>query len=88
MAQKSLLILVKEIESRIDNHKVTENHIIKKTNNTYLNILCQIPGISNKTALVIIDKYPTLPNLLKNLSVLDIKLNKNVLDNLKNTFDE
>ena len=44
---------------------------VKKDNITPENIgeimLCQIPGISNVTALAIMEKYKTLPNLIKAL---------------------
>ena len=46
---------------------------VKKDNITPDNIgeimLCQIPGISSVTALAIMDKYKTIPNLIKELEV-------------------
>jgi hypothetical protein len=44
---------------------------VKKDNITPDNIgeimLCQIPGISSVTALVVMEKYKTIPNLIKEL---------------------
>ena len=46
---------------------------VKKENITPENIgeimLCQIPGISSVTALTIMEKYQTLPNLIKELEI-------------------
>ena len=46
---------------------------IKKDNITLDNIgeimLCQIPGISSVTALAIMEKYKTIPNLIKELEI-------------------
>lgn len=46
---------------------------VKKDNITQDNIgeimLCQIPGISSVTALAIMDKYKTIPNLIKELEL-------------------
>lgn len=54
---------------------------IKKDNITIENIgeimLCQIPGISSVTALAIMNKYKTLPNLIK-----ELELNNNDMNNL------
>jgi ERCC4-type nuclease len=57
---------------------------VKKENITPENIgeimLCQIPGISSVTAIAILEKYQTLPNLIK-----EIELNPNCLDNTTST---
>jgi crossover junction endonuclease MUS81 len=54
---------------------------IKKENITTSNIgeimLCQIPGVSAVTSLAIMEKYKTLPNLIK-----EIEANKTCLDNI------
>ena len=54
---------------------------IKKENVTIDNIgeimLCQIPGVSSVTALAIMEKFKTLPNLIK-----EIEINKDCLDNI------
>ena len=46
---------------------------VKKDNITPENIgeimLCQIPGISSVTALAIIDKFKTIPDLIKQLEI-------------------
>jgi ERCC4-type nuclease len=46
-------------------------------NETYINILCQVPGISKKTALAIAEKYPSLNSLYEENNKLnnDEKLN-------------
>ena len=50
-----------------------ENKVDQKNNITPDNIgeimLCQIPGISSVTALAIMEKYQTLPNLIKELEL-------------------
>ena len=43
-------------------------------------MLCQIPGISSVTALAIMEKYKTLPNLIKEISKNLPKSNVNILD--------
>jgi ERCC4-type nuclease len=57
---------------------------VKKENITCDNIdeimLCQIPGISSVSALAIMDKYKTLPNLLK-----DLEQNNECLKNVSYT---
>jgi len=57
---------------------------VKKENITPDNIgeimLCQIPGISSVTALSIMDKFKTLPNLLK-----ELEKDENCLKNISNT---
>ena len=46
---------------------------VKKDNITPENIgeimLCQIPGISSVTALAVMEKYKTIPNLIKELEI-------------------
>jgi hypothetical protein len=46
---------------------------VKKDNITPDNIgeimLCQIPGISSVTSLAVMEKYKTIPNLIKELEV-------------------
>ena len=57
---------------------------VKKENITPDNIgeimLCQIPGISSVTALSIMDKFKTLPNLLK-----ELEKDENCLKDISNT---
>ena len=57
---------------------------VKKENITPDNIgeimLCQIPGISSVTALAIMEKYKTLPNLIK-----EIELNNDCLKDITST---
>ena len=57
---------------------------VKKENITPDNIgeimLCQIPGISSVTALAIMEKYKTLPNLIK-----EIELNNDCLRDITST---
>jgi len=57
---------------------------IKKENVTTENIgeimLCQIPGVSSVTALAIMEKFKTLPNLIKEMDI-----NKDCLDNISYT---
>jgi ERCC4-type nuclease len=57
---------------------------IKKENITTENIgeimLCQIPGVSSVTALAIIGKFKTLPNLIK-----EMEISKDCLDNISYT---
>ena len=43
-------------------------------------MLCQIPGISSVTALSIMEKYKTLPNLIK-----EIELNNDCLRDITST---
>jgi crossover junction endonuclease MUS81 len=57
---------------------------IKKENITTENIgeimLCQIPGVSSVTALAIMDKFKTFPNLIK-----EMEISKDCLDNISYT---
>ena len=57
---------------------------VKKDNITPDNIgeimLCQIPGISSVTALAVMDKYKTIPNLIK-----EIELNNDCMKDLSYT---
>jgi ERCC4-type nuclease len=84
-----------EVES-IDNNESTEKNEssekdyvsvikkVKKDNITVNNIgeiiLCQIPGISSVTALAIMDKFKTIPNLIK-----EVDANVDCLQNISYT---
>ena len=67
-----------EINSNGDLYLTEKDYVnvvkkIKKDNITQDNVgeimLCQIPGVSSITALAIMEKYKTLPNLIKELEL-------------------
>ena len=53
---------------------IPEEQIVKETVSTpeefFLRALCQLPGVSKKTAKAITLKYPTLPNFIEQLAVV------------------
>jgi ERCC4-type nuclease len=75
--QQQQPILEQEQEQQIEEHTekdyVSVIKKVKKENITPDNIgeimLCQIPGISSVTALTIMEKFKTLPNLIKELDI-------------------
>ncbi len=75
--QQQQPILEQEQERQIEEHTekdyVSVIKKVKKENITPDNIgeimLCQIPGISSVTALTIMEKFKTLPNLIKELDI-------------------
>jgi ERCC4-type nuclease len=70
------------LEKTEDNNYVSVVKRVKKENITEENIgelmLCQIPGVSDVTALAIMTKYKTIPELISNL-----KENKQCLDDIR-----
>ena len=65
-------------EDNEDNHSSDKNYVsvikkVKKENITPDNIgeimLCQIPGISSVTAIAIMEKYKSIPNLIRELEI-------------------
>jgi ERCC4-type nuclease len=98
---------INKINEINENKVLDKNYVnvvkkIKKDNITPDNIgeimLCQIPGISSITALAVMEKYKTIPNLIKELeidcnSMKDLsyinskgqvrKINKTIIDNIK-----
>ena len=72
-----------------EDEKAEDNYVsvvkrVKKENITEDNIgelmLCQIPGVSDVTALAIMSKYKTIPDLISNL-----KENKQCLEDIRST---
>jgi hypothetical protein len=75
---------IEECNEASDKDYVNVVKKVKKENITPDNIgeimLCQIPGISSVTALSIMDKFKTLPNLLK-----ELEKDENCLKDISNT---
>jgi ERCC4-type nuclease len=82
--QKNEYIEIEECNEVSDKDYVNVVKKVKKENITPDNIaeimLCQIPGISSITALSIMDKFKTLPNLLK-----ELEKDENCLKDISNT---
>jgi ERCC4-type nuclease len=74
----------KSDESSAEDNYVSVVKRVKKENITEDNIgelmLCQIPGVSDVTALAIMSKYKTIPELISNL-----KENKQCLEDIRTT---
>jgi ERCC4-type nuclease len=76
--------LIKMDESATEDNYVSVVKRVKKENITEDNIgelmLCQIPGVSDVTALAIMSKYKTIPELISNL-----KENNQCLEDIRTT---
>ena len=77
-------VIQSEEEKPAEDNYVSVVKRVKKENITEDNIgelmLCQIPGVSDVTALAIMTKYKTIPELISNL-----KENKQCLDDIRST---
>jgi ERCC4-type nuclease len=75
---------IKREESSTEDNYVSVVKRVKRENITEDNIgelmLCQIPGVSDVTALAIMSKYKTIPELISNL-----KENKQCLEDIRTT---
>jgi ERCC4-type nuclease len=82
--EKNGCLEIEECDKQCDKDYVNVIKKVKKENITPDNIgeimLCQIPGISSVTALSIMDKFKTLPNLLK-----ELEKDENCLKEISNT---
>lgn len=76
--------LIKSEDEKTEDNYVSVVKRVKKENITEDNIgelmLCQIPGVSDVTALAIMSKYKTIPELISNL-----KENKQCLEDIRST---